>query len=426
MSGLRELVHRPKPAPVRVPRLLTRILRAGIVTGDPEVARRQIFANICAYVTALNALSHLVIGAAHDFWALMPLHVYNIVIAAVALSLHRLHRYGDNLAAGVLFAMIVAGHSFVVFALGYDSDLQVYFLLVGFLFFLFGVRHWRAWLFFYIAAFVMLIVTVQYGLRDGFLLPHDPAFRDFLRLQALANTMIINGIGIAYAFASLSRAESDLARQVEVSDALVEVLLPRSIATRLKGGAEQVADHVENATVLFADLASFTPAAGAVGPDIVVSYLGGLFSGFDRLCARHGVEKIKTIGDAYMAAAGLSGDPRTGARAIGNLAFDMVAFVEQHGPLGRSGLQLRVGIHSGPLVAGVIGDLRVSYDVWGATVNIAQRLESHGEAGRVQVSSAFRALAGEAFAYERRGVVALKGVPDTETWYLGRPETRDS
>jgi adenylate cyclase len=422
VSGLRDLVQRPAPPKSRWPAFVTRLMRLGVVTADPDIARRQVFANFAIYATALNAFSHLVIGLIHDFRGLLPLSLYNLAFVVVPPALIRLHRHGEILAAVCLCTMIVVGHSFVVFALGYDSDLQVYFLVFGFLFFLFGVGHWRTFFAFYLAAFVMLIVTLKLGTPDGFLVPGDYGFRKFMQLQAFINAMLINGLGAAYTLASLSRAERDLARQVELSDALVDVLLPRAISARLKSGREtQIADHVENATVMFADQASFTPAAHSVGPDELVRYLEGVFSGFDALCERHGVEKIKTIGDSYMAAAGLGGEGRAGAVAVGRLALDLIDFMKDHGRLGRARLRLRIGIHSGPLVAGVIGDLRVSYDVWGNTVNIAQRMESHGQAGRIQVTSAFRALAGDAFVYEKRGLIDIKGAGETETWFLVGP-----
>jgi len=124
------------------------------------------------------------------------------------------------------------------------------------------------------------------------------------------------------------------------------------------------------------------------------------------------------MGDGYMAVGGLSGDAAAGAIAVGRLAFDLLAFIEGHPPLGETILRLRVGIHSGPVIAGVIGDTRVSYDVWGGTVNVAQRMEAHGAPDRIQVSASFRTLAGEAFAYEARGATTIKGAGAMETWWL--------
>jgi len=419
VSELRALVHRQAPERWRLPDFLSRIVRAGILTPDPEIARRQALTNIAAWVVAFNALAHLVIGLAHDMAGLMPLHVYNLAVIAIALALHQLHRFGENLAAIGVCTLIVIGHSFVVLALGSASDLQFYFVLAGFLLFLFGVQNWVYFLVFYLAAFAALILTVTLGRPTGFLVPGDVAFREFLSFQALINAMIINGAGVAFVVASLTRAQRDLSRQVEVSDALVDVLLPKAISHRLKAGHERrIADRVENATVMFADLSGFTPAAGAVTANELVAYLDELFSGFDGLSRRFGVDKIKTIGDSYMAAGALSGDARGGAIAVGTLALALRDYAANFRSLGGIKLSLRVGIHSGPLVAGVIGDLRVSYDVWGDTVNLAQRLESHGEPGRIQVSGAFRDLAGEAFLYEERPPVDIKGIGETRTWFV--------
>jgi adenylate cyclase len=421
VSELRALVHRQPPERLRLPAFLSRIVRVGIVTADPEIARREVLTNIAAWVVALNALVHLVIGMVHDPVGLMPLHAYNLAVIAIALALPALHRFGENLAAIGVCTLIVIGHSFVVLALGPASDLQFYFVLAGFLLFLFGVENWRLFVVFWLAAFAALVLTVAFGRPEGLLAPEDVAFREFLSFQALVNAMVINGAGVAFVVASLTRAQRDLARQVEVSDALVDVLLPKAISHRLKSGHERhIADRVENATVMFADLSGFTPAAGAVTANELVAYLDELFSGFDGLSARFGVDKIKTIGDSYMAAGALNGDARSGAIAVGTLAIALRDFAASFRSLGGVRLSLRVGIHSGPLVAGVIGDLRVSYDVWGDTVNLAQRLESHGEPGRIHVSAAFRELAGPAFNYEDRPPVDIKGIGEMQTWFLAR------
>ena len=426
MSGRANLVRRPPQKLSRWPRWLASLTRIGIVTDDPGIARRQSFANVAAFVVAGNALSHLVMNATHNFWELMPLHIYNAIIIAIALSLHQLHRYGENLVVICLCILIVVGHSFVVLALGLSSNLQIYFALAAFMLFVFGVQNWRLYLAFYVAAFVATLVILQFGSPMGFVLPGDPDFRAFLSSQAIINVMIINGLGLSYTLVALGRAEDELAQQVAVSDALVDVMLPKSVSARLKSGAErQIADRVECATVMFADLSGFTQAAAAVSAETLVSYLDELFTGFDSLCERHGVDKIKTMGDGYMAVGGLIGDAAAGAVATGRLAFDLLAFMQNQQPLGGTHLRLRIGLHCGPVIAGVIGDMRVSYDVWGGTVNVAQRMEAHGEPDRIQVSSAFVALAGEAFAYEPRGVLPIKGAGTMDTWFLGQREAVD-
>ena len=419
MSGRNDLVRRPPPKPSRWPKWVRDLTRIGIVTDDPGIARRQVFANVGAFIIAANALSHLVINASHNFWALMPLHIYNVIVIVIALFLHRLHRYGENLVVICLCTLIVVGHSFVVLALGLSSNLQIYFALAAFMLFVFGVQNWPLYLMFYAAAFLATLITLQFGSSMGFVNPADADFRAFLSSQAIINVMIINGLGIYYTLAALSRAEDELAQQVAVSDALVDVMLPKSVSARLKSGAErQIADRVECATVMFADLSGFTQAAGAVSAETLVGYLDELFTGFDGLCEHHGVDKIKTMGDGYMAVGGLTGDAAAGAVAAGRLAFDMLAFMRDQRPLGDTVLRLRIGLHSGPVIAGVIGDMRVSYDIWGGTVNVAQRMEAHGETDRIQVSSAFVDLAGGAFSYEPRGSLPIKGAGAMETWFL--------
>lgn len=427
MSGRSNLVRRPPQKVSRWPQWARDLTRIGIVTDDPGIARRQVFANVGAFIIAANALSHLVINATHNFWALMPLHIYNVIVIIIALSLHRLHRYGENLVVICLCTLIVVGHSFVVLALGLSSNLQIYFALAAFMLFVFGVQNWPLYLMFYIAAFLATLMTLQFGSPMGFVNPADADFRAFLSSQAIINVMIINGLGIYYTLAALSRAEDELAQQVAVSDALVDVMLPKSVSARLKSGAErQIADRVECATVMFADLSGFTQAAGAVSAETLVGYLDEVFTGFDRLCERHGIDKIKTMGDGYMAVGGLTGDPAAGAIATGRLAFDMLAFMHDQRALGDTVLHLRIGLHSGPVIAGVIGDMRVSYDIWGGTVNVAQRMEAHGETDRIQVSSAFVELAGGAFVYEPRGALPIKGAGAMETWFLGQREAPTS
>jgi class 3 adenylate cyclase len=171
-------------------------------------------------------------------------------------------------------------------------------------------------------------------------------------------------------------------------------------------------------SVVFADLVGFTAAAQDLPPEEVVGFLDGLVREFDALAERHGVEKIKTVGDCYMAAAGFDGRARDGAIAIGRFALAMREMNGHRPPMSGQKLDLRVGIHCGPATAGVIGDTRFSYDVWGAAVNAASRMESHGAPGRIQVSEAFRSLTGDAFVFEERGVVDIRGIGLTRTYFL--------
>jgi adenylate cyclase len=171
-------------------------------------------------------------------------------------------------------------------------------------------------------------------------------------------------------------------------------------------------------SVVFADLVGFTEAAHDLAPEEVVTFLDVLVRTFDGFCTECGAEKIKTIGDSYMAASGFDGRAEEGAAAVGRLALAMREAIGQQEPLGGRQLRLRIGIHSGPATAGVIGDIRFSYDVWGDAVNTASRMESGGEPGRIQVSETFRQLAADVFVFEERGLGEFKGIGAAHTYFL--------
>jgi adenylate cyclase len=195
-------------------------------------------------------------------------------------------------------------------------------------------------------------------------------------------------------------------------------ILPRSIADRLKADPTTIADQFAAASILFADVVDFTPLSERLQPTEVVGILDHLFSHFDTLAERYGVEKIKTIGDAYMVAAGVP-TPRTDhARVMALMALDMRESMRSEDAVAHLGLEVRIGINSGPVVAGVIGRKRFLYDLWGDAVNMASRMESQGTPGQIQVTRATYELLRDEFALERRGSVSIKGKGDVETWYL--------
>ena len=216
------------------------------------------------------------------------------------------------------------------------------------------------------------------------------------------------------AFAALERERAR-------SERLLLSILPPAIAEQLKDSPGTIAEGFPEATVLFADLAGFTAYSRTADPRGLVELLDAIFCGFDRLAAEAGVEKIKTIGDAYMAVAGLPVPRADHAAAAARMALGMLeAFAAIAGDRGLP-LALRIGIHSGPVVAGVIGRHKFSYDLWGDTVNLASRMESHGEAGRIHVSAATRGLLGDAYRFEDRGAVAVKGSGTMQTFFLLGP-----
>jgi adenylate cyclase len=225
----------------------------------------------------------------------------------------------------------------------------------------------------------------------------------------------------------LSGLLRDLEAERAKSHRLLLNVLPQRIIDRLAAGETRIADGHDDVTVLFSDVVGFTAISARLAPAALVEELDELVSGFDAICEATGVDKIKTVGDAYLAVGGLGattaeqGDALrgTGERAVAEAALRMCAFAGE--PDRAGGWQIRIGLHAGPIVAGVVGTSKFAYDVWGDTVNIASRLETSSEPGRIHLSADLaRRLDGE-FLVERRGVIDLKGKGATETfWLVGR------
>jgi adenylate cyclase len=238
----------------------------------------------------------------------------------------------------------------------------------------------------------------------------------------LALNVAVGGAIVFTLLAVFARERRDALAALRVEQAKAEGLLlnilPRSIADKLKAQTQPIADQFGAASILFADVVDFTPWSERLAPAQVVGYLDRLFSHFDELADRHGLEKIKTIGDCYMVAAGVPTPRADHAPALAAMALDMLDAMRSHEDVARLGLELRVGINSGPVVAGVIGRKRFLYDLWGDAVNTASRMESHGTPGRAQITRATYELVADAFECEPRGTVAIKGKGEVEAWYL--------
>jgi len=218
---------------------------------------------------------------------------------------------------------------------------------------------------------------------------------------------------LSYFVRERDRAAETLAAERERSERLLLNVLPEPIAARLKSGEPLIADGIPEVGVLFADIAGFTPMAERVTPHEVVRLLDRIFSRFDALALELGLEKIKTIGDAYMVASGLLEPRRDHAEDLARMALAMQDEARRF-----DALELRIGIDIGPVVAGVIGQRKFSYDLWGDTVNTASRMESHGVPGNIQVTERARRRLADAFDFESRGMVEVKGKGPMTTYLL--------
>jgi class 3 adenylate cyclase len=211
------------------------------------------------------------------------------------------------------------------------------------------------------------------------------------------------------------------------ADKLLLNVLPAPIAERMKRGETRIAEQFDSAAVLFADIVGFTELASTVPPQDLVDILDEVFSEFDAIAARYGVEKIKTIGDGYMVVAGVPKPSDNNHEAIAHVALEMLDAITRFNRARHTTLAVRIGIHAGPVVAGVIGKNKFSYDLWGDTVNTASRMEAYSATGKIHVTDAMYAALQERFDLEPRGEIAVKGKGVMQTWFLtGRSEMMTS
>jgi len=202
------------------------------------------------------------------------------------------------------------------------------------------------------------------------------------------------------------------------NERLLLSILPAAVAERLKAGEASIAEHFDEVSVLFADIVGFTTLSGTLSPEPLVEMLNDLFTRFDELAHRHQVEKIKTIGDCYMAVCGVPERRADHAAVLSDMAIEMLGCVKQFNQDRGGSLQLRIGLNTGPVVAGVIGRSKFIYDLWGDTVNTASRMESSGLPDHIQVTDAMRQALGGRFGFEERGELEIKGKGRLKTWFL--------
>jgi adenylate cyclase len=226
-------------------------------------------------------------------------------------------------------------------------------------------------------------------------------------------------------FINLYGTDITAARQIERANrenrALLLNILPEPIADRLRAGEKVIADRFDDLTLMFADIVDFTVLSSRMGATEVVDLLNQVFSRFDDLVDTYRLEKIKTIGDAYMVVGGLAEDPEDHTVRVAQMALDLSSAAAGIDTRKGAGIQVRIGIHRGPAVAGVIGIKKFIYDVWGDTVNTASRMESHSAPGRIQISEAVMERLAGRFAFEPRGLIDVKGKGLMPTWFLLGP-----
>jgi adenylate cyclase len=390
----------------------TWLLDLGTANYPPADRRRLNIVNATAALIAVASLTYAASYAVSDAYTYRWIIVINLLLVAMALIVPVMHRFSP-IAGGIL---IVASEAPAIFALvallGRDSGIQLN-LVIGASasFFIIGtarpmigiaavalcfVAHVAAWFLFPVG-----VLTVPHG------------FHMQLYVSSAVTVFVLTAALSWYSLRLVERAEA-------ATEALLNNILPDTIVARLREHPDEpIADAFERASILFSDIQGFVPLSKGLGARRTVAMLGEMMRRFDALADKYGVEKIKTIGDAYMAVAGLPNPAPDHADRLARMGLEMFTAKNEVAAHFGVTIHMRIGIASGPVMAGIIGIHKFSYDVWGDAVNLAARLESSGEVERIQVSAEARAaMSGSWCDFESRGQVEIKGLGPLETWFL--------
>lgn len=386
----------------------------------PRVARRLSVINVLSAMVSLMTIPYIALYMAWDFnrlWLPALTLSPQIVLFAVTPLWNRVNDWAAGFHLCIVWLLFAVLYTWYF---GRDSGLHFYFLPgVAASMLVFGADRLRLSATVTLIAFAGFVLTERLFTEPAAFIPHDPLFSDVMFFITVPFSFFLVYATVLFAFSEASRAEDALEMEHQRSERLLANILPGSIAQRLKARPDHmIADGLSTVTILFADVVDFSPRAGRLPASETVNFLNRIFSAFDDLAARHGLEKIKTVGDAYMVAGGLP-DPQTDhVAACARMALDMMEAVRLIGnDLGET-IELRIGLHCGPVVAGVIGTRKYAYDVWGDTVNIASRLEEYSFPGQIQASGAVAEALQGRFRFNHRGAVDLKGIGKTDCWFL--------
>jgi adenylate cyclase len=392
-------------------------IRFGTERYPEKVARRLRTVNIGTRIAAAGHAFFAAVFFAYftRFWWLALANTVAMLLFAGVPLLHRLGPRAGAVATLVLFHSEILAY---ICLIGTGAGIQFYFLLAVALTVLYiGSEHIAVTTASAAVAAALIIVVQLTVPEDTGLLPWP------LIVTALVSNAVLSCgsllLVVSYALGEVARAETAAEREYERSERLLANILPRTIAARLKSeGTDVIADRHDEASILFADLEGYTAQASDMTPEDLVQFLNRVFSDFDRLVERHGLEKIKTTGDAYMVVSGVPTARSDHAQALAALALAMrEAVTEWRDSRGRS-VPIRMGISSGPVVAGVVGTRKFFYDVWGDAVNVAARMEMTGSAGKIQVSQDIYERLRDEFVLESRGEIEVKGKGRMPTWFL--------
>jgi class 3 adenylate cyclase len=382
-----------------------------------SAARRARLLTITAWLAVMVTSSFVFVQIVTGTWS-WQMTTINLSAAIIFAGVPWLQRFGELVAPLTFIGAAYVSISVTCWDAGTGSGSQ-FFLLVGacLVVLMLGIEH-------IVLAAGLAAVAAGLVIALEFLVPRDtgiqPAWAQSMGFVITAlSAVVMVVVAVWFALRDTDRAESVMEAQYERSEALLTNMLPASIADRLKESERSViADKYDEASVLFADIVGFTERASSSAPADIVRFLNRLYSDFDALVDKHGLEKIKVSGDSYMVVSGVPRPRPDHVQALADFALGMVdvaaGLKDPHG----LPLPLRVGMACGPVVAGVVGSRRFFYDVWGDAVNVASRMESTDSAGRIQVPEDIYERLRDEFVLQERGRIEVKGKGSMRTWYL--------
>ncbi len=345
---------------------------------------------------------------------IFPLSILNIFSSLVWLILIIFWKRFNIFLSAISYLEIFIHQLLCLYYLGWNSGF-IYLFFFTLLYPLLAPKEWKFFKFITGLLFLLGFIAALIFLKNRLPVALVPSHvLDLLYSVNMILFLILISLNILYFSMTSDKYELLLIRERDKSDHLLLNILPNKIANQLKEKEDVIADDFEQVSVLFADIVDFTPFSETKTPKELVRFLNNLFSIFDEITDHYKLEKIKTIGDAYMITAGIPEPQKNHAFLIANCALEMMASLKKI----EEPIQLRIGIHSGSVVAGVIGKKKFSYDLWGDTVNTAARMESHGTPGEIHVTEKTYQLIKDSFVFEKRGIIQIKGKGEIVTYFL--------
>jgi len=370
-----------------------------------------------AIALPFGAIGHIFFLFLFAYWKIPALVIANIISILIYVAGGILLRNNKMDWAMLLTSLEVIVHSsLVIYFVGWGLGIQ-YFMFLFMLAVVVSKWSLGARLVTTLISIAFFLLFYYYALGNPPQVAVDLRQLNLVNILTTSSAFLTSAAIMFYTAGIADQLEAQLEIEHEKSEGLLNNILPAAISVQLKNNRGTIADYIDGASILFADVVDFTPMSATMTPEELVELLNEVFSDFDVLTEKYGLEKIKTIGDCYMVASGVPQPRDDHAQVLTQMALEMQERVNNHAYNGHK-LAFRIGINSGPVVAGVIGRKKFSYDLWGDTVNTASRMESHGYGGHIQITRATYALIKDDFICEPQGTVDVKGKGEMEIWHV--------